>query len=340
MSEKILSVSIAAYNVEKYLGIALDSIVACPLADEVETIVVNDGSKDGTLSIAKDYARRYPNVVRVIDKENGGYGSTINASIQEASGKYYRLLDGDDWFDSDELAKLVRYLETAEADAVVTKYRSVRGDDEKDIDLDHPYDGVVYPIGLHLKDSYSHHMMVFRTSVLRPVLSMYPITEHANYTDMEYLLKAVTSMKSIAYYDANVYRYRLGRKGQSVELESWFSHIDIACSMALVTARYYEQLVKPSELMPPGVKDWAYRFCTGNASYKCKLLMMMGLGKGPRTKLKHFLSELSGVSLDVYRGVVAKYPGAVYAEDDRALRYAAAALPSRAFSFVQSLRGR
>ena len=118
---KLLSISIAAYNVENFLKGTLDSL----LADEetlakMEVIVVNDGSKDRTAEIAREYCDRYPESFRLIDKENGGYGSTINSAVRVASGKYFRLLDGDDWYFTENQKGYVEFLEKTEADIVLT----------------------------------------------------------------------------------------------------------------------------------------------------------------------------------------------------------------------------
>ena len=114
--EKILSVSIASYNVEKFIRKALDSCCIPEIMDRLEVLVVNDGSTDSTLEIAREYETKYPDTFRVIDKKNGGYGSTVNASIKAATGKYFRLLDGDDWFDRDGLVKFIGELSAAEED--------------------------------------------------------------------------------------------------------------------------------------------------------------------------------------------------------------------------------
>ena len=116
--EKILSVSIASYNVEKFIRKALDSCCIPEIMDRLEVIVVNDGSTDSTLEIAREYETKYPETFRVIDKINGGYGSTVNASIRVAAGRYFRLLDGDDWFDRDGLVKFIEELSVAEEDMV------------------------------------------------------------------------------------------------------------------------------------------------------------------------------------------------------------------------------
>ena len=99
---KLLTISIAAYNVEKFIKKTLDSLIVD--SDELEVLIVNDGSKDETLKIAKEYEIKYPNIFRAIDKENGGYGSTINTGIIEATGKFFKQLDGDDWFETESIA--------------------------------------------------------------------------------------------------------------------------------------------------------------------------------------------------------------------------------------------
>ena len=123
--EKILSVSIACYNVEKYLRQTLDSCLVPEIMDRLEVLIVNDGSKDGTADLAREYTARWPETFVLIDKENGGYGSTFNAAVRVATGKYFRLLDGDDWFDRDGLRDFIGVLEKAEEDMIITRFRRV-----------------------------------------------------------------------------------------------------------------------------------------------------------------------------------------------------------------------
>ena len=96
---KVLTIVIPAYNVEQYIDRCLESVTThVDSLDDLEIIVVNDGSKDNTLELAQRYAVKYPQSVRVIDKPNGGWGSGINRGIEEATGKYLKTLDSDDWF--------------------------------------------------------------------------------------------------------------------------------------------------------------------------------------------------------------------------------------------------
>ena len=105
---KTLTVSIASYNVEKFLRETLDSLCSPDIIEDIEVIIVNDGSKDSTVSIAREYVKKYPESFILIDKENGGYGSTINSSLSIANGKYFRILDGDDWVDTNEFSLFVK----------------------------------------------------------------------------------------------------------------------------------------------------------------------------------------------------------------------------------------
>lgn len=300
MIKKTLTISIAAYNVEPYLACALDSIVACESLSEIDVLVVNDGSQDGTLALANEYANLYPNSIKVINKLNGGYGSNINASILEAKGQYYRLLDGDDWVDSKELDKLVKFLNNTDADMVVTKYSSVRGSEIKHISLDWPYDAETRLINERLDYRYAMHMLTFKTELLYKALAREPIIEHTNYTDFEFNVKGITSCKTVAFLDADVYQYRLGREGQSVELSSWFRNIDKACGVTLHVSDFYERIINSSQTLDGDLKDWALDQCVGSAKYKCTLLEMMGGGRRTYDRLTDFLFSLKETSPSVY----------------------------------------
>ena len=127
--EKILSVSIASYNVEKFIRKALDSCCIPEIMDRLEVLVVNDGSTDSTLQIAREYEQQYPQTFRVIDKKNGGYGSTVNASIKAATGRYFRLLDGDDWFDREGLIGFIEELSEAQEDMIIAQFKRVFEED-------------------------------------------------------------------------------------------------------------------------------------------------------------------------------------------------------------------
>jgi len=118
---KQITIIVAAFNMECCLGRCLESLLI-PEANLVEVIVVNDGSTDRTSDIAHEYRRRYPSTIKVIDKENGNYGSCVNRGLIEATGRYVKLLDADDWFDSASFSELVGKLPGIDADVIYTSY--------------------------------------------------------------------------------------------------------------------------------------------------------------------------------------------------------------------------
>lgn len=118
---KVLSISISAYNQERHLDRCIESLII-PSVDELEIFVVNDGSKDRTSEIAHRWAEKYPQSVFAIDKENGHAGSCHNVTLKSATGKYYRILDGDDYYDTEALESFVQKLKHADADMVISTH--------------------------------------------------------------------------------------------------------------------------------------------------------------------------------------------------------------------------
>ena len=96
---KLLTFTIPCYNSEAYMEKCIESIL--PGGEDVEIIIVNDGSKDRTAEIADAYAAKYPTIVRAIHQENGGHGEAVNTGIRNATGLYFKVVDSDDWIDQD-----------------------------------------------------------------------------------------------------------------------------------------------------------------------------------------------------------------------------------------------
>ena len=123
--EKILSLSIAAYNAEKDIVNCLDSLIRSNVLEKLDIIVVNDGSKDHTAEVVQKYVERYRDSIRLVNKKNGGHGSTINTSIKYACGKYYKILDADDWVNSENLNRLVAFLEKTDYNSSIVEARGL-----------------------------------------------------------------------------------------------------------------------------------------------------------------------------------------------------------------------
>ena len=104
-----LSIVIPVYNVEKYLAKCLDS-VTYPGLEDYEIVVINDGSTDSSLSVAEDYARRFPGLIRVISTENGGLGAARNVGLEAARGEFLLFLDSDDYLREGALPEIMEKL--------------------------------------------------------------------------------------------------------------------------------------------------------------------------------------------------------------------------------------
>ena len=122
---KFLTVAIPCYNSAEYMTKAIESLLVA--GDDIEIIVVDDGSVDETKDIGLIYAKRYPDIVRCISKENGGHGSAVNTGLANATGLYYKVLDSDDWFDEESLLEVMEtikkhYAENTLIDMYIANY--------------------------------------------------------------------------------------------------------------------------------------------------------------------------------------------------------------------------
>lgn len=127
--EKILTVVIPTYNMQDYLRRCLDSlIVSDGLMQQLEVLVINDGSKDNSSAIGHEYQEKYPNTFRVVDKENGNYGSCINRALKEATGKYIKVLDADDYFSTDNFSSYLCFLQKHDVDLVLNDFVYIKPD--------------------------------------------------------------------------------------------------------------------------------------------------------------------------------------------------------------------
>ena len=144
---KLLSLIIPTYNMEALLPRCLDSLLVPATLERLEVMVVNDGSRDGSLAVATGYKERFPQTVTVIDKPNGNYGSTINAALPVAQGKYVKVLDSDDWFDTAALVAFLDELESVEADMVVTHFTILHDDGTRELTKYNVYGREPYDYG-------------------------------------------------------------------------------------------------------------------------------------------------------------------------------------------------
>lgn len=216
---KILSIVVPTYNMEKYLSRALDSVCVSSYIDDIEVIVVNDGSKDRSLEIAHVYKNKYPKSIVVIDKANGNYGSCINAALKVATGAYIKILDSDDYLDTNGLNSLVVVLLSNDVDLVVNNYiKEYINGKTINYEYDLPYNTI-----LHFSDIYDTKAIY---DLLLPAITYnrkifrdlnYHQTEGISYTDTEWCFSPMTQVHNLIAIDACVYKYQLGREGQTMD---------------------------------------------------------------------------------------------------------------------------
>ncbi len=246
--EKILTITVPSYNVEATLEHTLDSFVDERVLDAIEVLIVDDGSKDKTAEIGKKFEEKYPDSFRLISKENGGHGSTINRGIKEARGKYFKVVDGDDWVDREGFAELIRRLSDCEIDYVFTNYYEVNDGTgalspvtfswiEKDREL--PFEIIANETRI------SMHALVIKTSILRD--NQIRLDEHCFYVDVEYILYPIPYVKSVIYFDLYVYMYRLAQANQSVSILGYQKHLQNHIDVILHVLDYIHAYKKSSD---------------------------------------------------------------------------------------------
>lgn len=230
---KLLTFAIPCYNSQDYMEKCIDSILVG--GDDVEILIIDDGSKDRTAEIADDYAKRYPTIIKAIHQENGGHGEAVNAGIRNASGIYFKVVDSDDWVDEfaylqilDKLRELVgseNNLDMLLANYVYEK----EGAKHKKVmrQTGFPRDEVFTwsDIRHFYKGHYIlMHSVIYRTQLLRKCGLELP--KHTFYVDNIYVYKPLPFVKTMYYMDVDFYRYYIGREDQSVNEKVMIGRID------------------------------------------------------------------------------------------------------------------
>ena len=232
---------------EKYIGKCLDSLLI-PEFDQVEVLVVNDGSKDRSSEIAHGYADSYPESIRVIDKPNGNYGSCINAALPQATGRYVKILDADDTFDTLAFSNFLNQLTDIDADVVFTKCQIV---DENGCNIrisEYDTNKVSYGTEYNevenlLRGNILMHWIAYNKRVFDRFDYSQP--EGVSYTDNIWAYIPSAFCKSCLFKDIVLYRYLVGRSGQTVSetqmSKSVQSFMTVAESMLDYCLKYSEK---------------------------------------------------------------------------------------------------
>ena len=231
---KILSVAVPCYNSQDYMENCIESLVRG--GEDMEIIIVNDGSKDNTESIAMSHKEKYPSIIKVISQENGGHGEAVNTGLKNATGEYFKVVDSDDWVDEEALSKVLKTLrfmikEDKKLDMLLSNYvYDKQGVKRKKImsyrtamNSKHitSWDGAIK----FKKSQYIlMHSVIYRTQLLKECGLKLP--KHTFYVDNLYVFKPLPSVKRLCYIDVDFYHYFIGREDQSVNEKVMIGRID------------------------------------------------------------------------------------------------------------------
>lgn len=245
--EKVLSIIIPTYNMEKYLDKCLNSLIIedKELMSLLEILVVIDGAKDRSSEIAHSYQKLFPYTICVIDKENGNYGSCINRGLSEATGKYVKILDADDHFDTKNFEVFLKNLKEQNNDLIVTDFEYVNERYETTglkkrtlpTKTSLKFSEVVSDFNGNL---ISMHELTYRLSIFKEIY--YHQTEGISYTDLEWCFLPMSKVNTVIYFDLVVYKYLIGREGQTVSPKVAMRTLSHKMKSGIVMAKQYQSL--------------------------------------------------------------------------------------------------
>lgn len=232
---KILSLIVPAYNSEAFLEKCVSSFLAPEALDALDVIVVDDGSTDGTAAVARSLCSRFPDSVRLIRQENRGHGGALNTGCAAAEGKYLKVIDADDWVETENLPRFVEALRSCESDVVLTHhYTRDAGTGETgkwqcfppEFGREYTLEEIM-PLWKDFGRSLTFHGITYRTDFYRQYGLR--LSEHVFYEDHEYAAFPCCHARSVLPLDLFVYDYRIGDVQQSVSEENQLrrlSHIE------------------------------------------------------------------------------------------------------------------
>ena len=230
---KLLSIAIPCYNSEAYMEKCIESLLKG--GEEVEILVVNDGSSDRTAEIADAYAEKYPTIIKAIHQENGGHGEAVNAGIRNATGLYFKVVDSDDWVNEEAYKQILKTLEELTRgpktlDMLISNfvYEKQGASRKKVMQYRHclPVNEIFGWDSVHMsKGKYLlMHSIIYRTKLLHECGLELP--KHTFYVDNLFAFEPLPFVKNMYYLDVNFYRYFIGRDDQSVNEKVMIKRID------------------------------------------------------------------------------------------------------------------
>jgi glycosyltransferase involved in cell wall biosynthesis len=295
--EKIVTFAIAAYNSEKFLEKCLDAfLIDDARQNQIEVLIVSDGSKDRTVEIGKQYEQKYPEVFRVIEKENGGHGSVINVASGEAKGKYFKVVDADDWVETENLSKWLTALSQTDADVVLNHYRTYDIQTQESVywktflkDYNHSY--TLEDIEADWKSMdrcVTFHGITYRTEFYRKMGTK--LAEKVFYEDNQYATIPFCYAESIQPMDISLYVYRIGDSEQSVSYKNQYAKRSHTETVLRQMAGYLAD--NESRLTEAGLYYYSEKLSRLLLSYLVIALLLAPKYRDGRREVRHFMKEM------------------------------------------------
>lgn len=222
-----------------------------PGGEDVEILVVDDGSKDDTARIADEYAAKYPTIVRAIHKENGGHGSAVNTGIENARGVYFKVVDSDDWVKEDAYLAILNTLRELiggeqALDMLISNFVYEKEGERRKKVMRYKHvlpEGRIFgwnDVGhFHVGQYILMHSVIYRTKLLRECGLKLP--EHTFYVDNLYVFEPLPYVRNMYYLDVNFYRYYIGRADQSVNEKVMTGRIDQQIKVNKLMVDYFSE---------------------------------------------------------------------------------------------------
>lgn len=306
---KVLSFIIPAYNSEAYLNKCIGSMLVPEILDKLEIIVVNDGSTDATVQIVSRYCAQYPDVIRLISQENKGHGGALNTGCAAAQGKYLKVIDADDWVETDSLLVFIDALAKCDSDVVLTHYYTIdilSGEVKRWMSFPGSF-GRPYTLEKIMAEwksfdrSLTFHGITYRTAFYHQYGIQLP--EHVFYEDHEYATFPCCYAQTVTPFDLFIYDYRIGDVNQSVSQANQLKRIGHTQTVLTHMTQAARGLT-----CGPGGKGYAAMKIQGLfLSYLTTALLVEPDRKKGRMLAKARMEELLEALPEAGRGVRKKY---------------------------------
>ncbi len=306
--KKILTIIIPSYNTECYINECLPYFLDKQILNDIEIIIIDDGSKDNTALEAKKYIEKYPDTVRLVRKENGGHGSVINRGIKEANGKYFKVVDGDDWVITDNFVSFVLKLKQLEVDLIINPFVEYNIEKKVSKIISYPsgYYGEIKEIDKilnTLEQTLQLHAVTYRTSLLKSKQIVFQ--ENCYYEDIEYVLYPLPYISTVIVYKEPIYMYRVGTQTQSMNIKNRIKNVEMMCIILTNIIHFYQAVYMEVSLIK---KEYMVKFILGIVKDYFWICLHMPLGKEAKERICYINLKLKKEANEIYKKM-ARVPG-------------------------------